>query len=110
MKMFLFLWIFLVSMVAQAQSDSVKMQIAKLSDSTGFGTPDGKLISKEIGADGGQIASEDGRVELIFPPGSLAKNTIISIQPRTNLAPNGVGKSYWFEPSGIQFQKPVQNN
>src|SRR5262245_41894026 len=109
MRMFLFLWIFLVSMTTQAQSDSVKMQI-NLSDSTGFGTPDGKLISKEIGPDGGQISSEDGRVELIFPVGSLAKNTIISIQPRTNLAPNGVGKSYWFEPSGIQFQKPVQIN
>src|SRR6185503_12502975 len=107
MKMFLFLWMFLVSTVSQAQSDSVKMQI-NLSDSTGFGTPDGKPISKEIGVDGGQIASEDGRVELIFPLGALAKNTIISIQPRTNLAPNGVGKSYWFEPSGIQFQNPVQ--
>ena len=109
MKVFLFLWIFLVSLIAQAQSDSAKKQI-KLSDSTGFGTPDGKLISKEIGADGGQIVSEDGRVELIFPAGALAKNTIISIQPRTNPAPNGVGKSYWFEPSGIQFQKPVQIN
>jgi len=107
--MFLFLWMFLVSTVSQAQSDSVKMQI-NLSDSTGFGTPDGKLISKEIGADGGQIASEDGRVELIFPTGALVKNTVISIQPRTNLAPNGVGKSYWFEPSGIQFEKPVQIN
>ena len=70
----------------------------KLSDSTGFGTPEGKLISKEIGVDGGQIVSEDGRVELIFPAGALAKNTIISIQPRTNPAPNGVGRSYWFEP------------
>ena len=108
--MFLFLWIFLVPIVTQAQSDSLKTKIAKLSDSTGFGTPDGKVISKEIGADGGQIASEDGRVELIFPTGSLAKNTVISIQPRTNLAPNGVGKSYWFEPSGIQFEKPVQIN
>ena len=107
--MFLLLWIFLVSMVAQAQPDSLKMQ-TMLSDSTGFGTPDGKLISKEIGVDGGQIASEDGRVELIFPAGALAKNTIISIQPRTNPAPNGVGQSYWFEPSGIQFQKPVQIN
>ncbi len=107
MKKFLFVWIFLVSMVTQAQSDSAKMQI-NLSDSTGFGTPDGGLISKEIGPDGGQIVSEDGRVELIFPVGALDENTIISIQPTTNLAPNGVGKSYWFEPSGIQFQKPVQ--
>ena len=109
MKKFLYLWIFLLPMVTQAQSDSIKMQ-TKLSDSTGFGTPDGKLISKEIGTDGGQIVSEDGRVELIFPAGALAKNTIISIQPRTNPAPNGVGQSYWFEPSGIQFQKPVQIN
>ena len=26
----------------------------------------------------------------------------------TNLVPNGAGKAYQFEPSGIQFKKPVQ--
>jgi len=98
----------LAALATNAQIDSSSIQFAKIPDSTGFGAPDGKLVNKEIGTGGGEIDSEDGRVELIFPEGALTTNTPISIQPTTNLAPNGVGKSYWFEPSGIQFKKPVR--
>jgi len=77
------------------------------SDSTGFGTADGKPVSQEIGVGGGHMVSDDGRVELIFPDSALEQNTVISIQPTKNLAPNGVGKSYLFEPSGTQFKKAV---
>lgn len=103
------------SLGVHAQADTTKLQadtsgikFIEVSDSTGFGTPDGKLVSKEIGGAGGTIVSEDGKVELNFPADALATNTVISIQPATNLAPNGTGKSYQFEPSGIQFKKPVQ--
>ncbi len=98
-----------------AQTDTTKVQIDTSQikfidppDSTGFGAPDGQLISKEIGPAGGTIVSDDRRIELIFPPGALTENTSISIQPTTNLAPNGAGKAYKCEPSGIQFKKPVQ--
>lgn len=73
-----------------------------------FGNPDGVPASKEIGAAGGQIMSADGKVELIFPTGALIKNTLISIQPVANLDVQGSGKGYRFEPSGIEFKKPVQ--
>src|SRR5687768_6524243 len=92
----------------ELQTDSVEVQIIALPDSTAIGTPDGKLVSKEIGPAGGKIVSEDGRVELNFPEGALSANTTISIQPIVNLIPNGNGKAYRFEPSGIQFNKPVQ--
>lgn len=105
MKKVLIPFLFIFSTYVSAQKDTLGIQ---LSDSTAIGTPDGKLVSKQIGATGGMIVSEDGRVELIFPEGALTANTAISIQPIINLAPNGVGKSYWFEPSGIQFKKPVQ--
>jgi hypothetical protein len=105
MKKILTLYLFIFSIYANAQKDTLGMQ---LSDSTAIGTPDGKPVSKQIGASGGTIISEDGRMELIFPEGALTVNTAISIQPTANLAPNGVGKSYWLEPSGIQFKKPVQ--
>ncbi len=91
-----------------AQKENERKQFSEPPDSTALGSADGKLVSKEIGPAGGTIISEDGRVELIFPAGALTANTAISIQPAVNLAPNGVGKSYWFEPSGIQFNKPVQ--
>lgn len=91
-----------------AQTDSSLLKFNESGDSTGFGDPDGKPVSKEITVAGGTILSEDGRVELIFPEGALTVNTNISIQPTTNLLNSGTGKAYKFEPSGIQFKKPVQ--
>ncbi len=107
MKKILLLWIFLISLSTQAQTDSAQIKFTKLSDSTGFGTPEGKLMGNEIGHAGGKIISEDGRVELIFPPGALTASTSISIQPITNML-NKSGKAYQLEPSGIQFKKPVK--
>ena len=98
----------LFSFGAFAQTDSTQIESIEVPDSTGIGIPDGTPISKDIGPAGGSISSEDGMVELIFPAGALTTSTTISIQPITNLAPNGFGKSYKFEPSGIQFSKPVQ--
>jgi len=100
------------SLSAHAQIDSTEVDTSgintfKLPDSTGFGTPDGQLISKEIGPPGGVIASGDGRIELLFPEGALTGKVNISIQPVTNML-NGSDKAYQFEPSGIQFKKPVK--
>jgi hypothetical protein len=92
----------------EVQTDSVEVQMITLPDSTAIGAPDGKSVSKEIGPAGGKIVSDDGRVELNFPEDALSINTTISIQPIVNLIPNGNGKAYQFEPSGIKFQKPVQ--
>jgi len=95
------------TVVIHAQIDTSSVQFAKYPDSTGFGTPLGQLISKEIGTAGGKIASQDGRVELIFPAGALTKNTPISIQPVTNMR-NSSGRAYQLEPSGTRFAKPVK--
>jgi hypothetical protein len=92
----------------EIQDDSLEVQVVTLPDSTAIGTPDGKLVTKEIGPLGGTIISDDGRVELIFPDSALTAATTISIQPITNLVPNGSGKAYQFEPSGIHFKKPVE--
>jgi hypothetical protein len=115
MKKMLILSLLFFSLGIHAQTDSTnaltdtsQIKFIEPPDSTGFGTPYGQLVSKEIGPTGGTIISEDGKVELIFPAEALTANTNISIQPITNLAPNGAGKAYQFEPSGIQFKKPVQ--
>jgi len=76
-------------------------------DTLVFGKDDGQPNSKNIGPEGGKIISADGGVELIFPAGALEKATLITIQPTVNLAYNASGKSYRFEPSGIQFKKAV---
>lgn len=93
---------------SSVEFDSVEVQFVALPDSTGIGAPDGKLVSKEIGPSGGNIVSDDGRVELIFPQGALVSTTTISIQPITNLIPNGSGKAYQFEPSGLHFAKAAE--
>jgi len=41
-------------------------------------------VSKELGAPGGKIISDDGTVELIFPADALTANTTITIQLTTN--------------------------
>ena len=72
---------------------------------TGFGKDDGVKSEIKISSAGGRISSSDGVVTLIFPEDALSGKTNISIQPVTNLAPNGNGKAYRMEPSGITFKK-----
>ncbi len=115
MKLISCLYGLLLIVVVNAQTgttnlnaDTSRLTLRHLKDSTAIGKPDGQPVSKEIGIAGGTITSSDERVQLIFPQGALTINTLISIQPSENLAPNGVGKSYRFEPSGIQFKKPVK--
>ncbi len=62
----------------------------------------------KIGKDGGSITSSDGKIRLIIPPGAVSKKTTFSIQPVINMVPNGNGKAYQLEPSGIVFQHPLQ--
>jgi hypothetical protein len=86
---------------------SIPIKIIRLDSITSFGKADGQLVSKEIDNDGGTIVSDDGKLELIFPKDALSKKKKITIQPTTNLAANGRGKTYNMEPSGLQFNKPV---
>jgi hypothetical protein len=115
MKKILSAFVVLIAFSAMAQTDSSEIEMnsvdivfVKLPAVTAIGGADGKPVSKEIGPAGGTIISDDRRIELIFPQGALTTKTAVSIQPIVNLIPNGNGKAYQFEPSGIQFQKPVQ--
>jgi hypothetical protein len=108
MKKIVITYLFFLSITVNAQTDTTGTQNIQFSDSTAIGKADGKLTSKEIGINGGTVISDDGRIQLIFPAGSVTTTTTISIQPTTNMAPNGTGKSYQFKPSGTQFKKPVQ--
>lgn len=74
---------------------------------TPVGTNDGTAITKTIGSAGGGVISADGAIELIIPPGALATNTDITIQPITNNIPTGRGKAYRFTPDGQQFSKDI---
>lgn len=106
MKATFLLMIIFCRLVCHSQ-DVIPVKILRLDSTTAIGKADGEETSKEIGKDGGNIVSEDGRVELVFPEGALSKKKKITIQPIINYAANGRGKAYRFEPSGLQFEKPV---
>jgi len=90
-----------------AAQPTIPIKIIRLDSTTSFGKADGQQVTKEIDDEGGIIISDDGKLELIFPNGALSKKKKISIQPTTNLAAGGRGKTYNMEPSGLQFNKPV---
>lgn len=105
-KMIVFVFLF-ASLISLAQNNVTK-DTATTPVITAVGRPDGKKTANQITKEGGSLRSSDGLAELIFPSGAVSKKTDISIQPITNLMNNGNGNAYRFEPSGIQFKKPVQ--
>lgn len=60
-----------------------------------------------IGAAGGELTSEDGRLTITIPAGALAADTAIVIDPITNFAPAGLGHAYRLTPEDTTFAKPV---
>ena len=94
-----------VSVTASAQNDTDTTAQPVI---TAMGISDGKKTEMMIGKEGGSFASSDGKLILFISEGTVSKKTTFSIQPITNLMPNGNGQAYRIEPSGIQFQKPVQ--
>ena len=107
MKKSVFFILLLTSITASAQSNAAEDTAAKPAI-TAIGTPNGEKTEKKIGKDGGSITSADGKMRLIIPEGAVLKKTTFSIQPTTNLMPNGFGQSYQMEPAGIDFEKPLQ--
>ncbi|HTD93346.1 MAG TPA: hypothetical protein VK644_06030 [Chitinophagaceae bacterium] len=97
----------LLPLLVSAQQISVSDSITRFGI-TEKGIPAGEMANSRIGEEGSTLLSSDGKVELIFPAGAVQKKTVISIQPVTNLAPNGNGYAYEMKPSGIHLQKPVR--
>jgi len=97
----------LFAMTSFAQNDIAADTGAKPAI-TEKGKPDGEKTTTDINKEGGTLASSDGKLELIISPGALTKKTTISIHPIHNCMPNGNGKAYRLEPSGIHFQQPVK--
>ena len=64
-----------------------------------------------VGAAGGTIASGDGAVKLVIPPGALASDTTIGLKPRATTGADAdliPGTAWDFTPSGTYFAQPVQ--
>ncbi len=72
------------------------------------GSPLGSPISKMIGASGGTLTSEDGKLTITVSAGTVTTNTNFSIQPITLTIPSAEGDTaYRLLPEGTTFSKPV---
>jgi len=107
MKKIIVLLFLFVSATVSAQNNAAENTAVKPVVTT-KGEPDGGKTEMKIGKEGGSFTSSDGKIRLIIPEGAVSKKTMFSIQPTTNLMPNGNGKAYQMEPSGISFNKPLQ--
>src|SRR5207237_2640407 len=72
------------------------------------GTPAGSPVTKVIGAAGGSLSAGDGGITVTIPPGALAGDVSIAIQPIGNTAAGGLGPAYRLTPPGQTFTQPVQ--
>ncbi|MBC7904202.1 MAG: hypothetical protein H7Y27_12295, partial [Gemmatimonadaceae bacterium] len=60
---------------------------------TEVGAPVGTAVKKAIDANGGQLSSADGTLQVIIPAGALATAKEISIQAITNKLGGGIGNA-----------------
>lgn len=74
---------------------------------TPIGSAAGNAVRKTIDASGGELASADGRIQVIIPAGALSAAKEVSIQPISNELPGGIGQAFRILPHGEQFSKPV---
>ncbi|GAB4012718.1 hypothetical protein GCM10028808_29660 [Spirosoma migulaei] len=71
------------------------------------GTPNGQLVQKTIGPEGGTLVSADHRLIMTIPAGAVKQVTNFSIQPITNTLSDSASSAYRLLPEGTTFEKPV---
>lgn len=74
---------------------------------TARGTPQGTASSALIGAEGGSVASADGRLSVTVPAGAFAQPTTVAIQPITNTAHGALGAAWRITPEGLSTPVPM---
>ncbi|RXK60428.1 hypothetical protein ESA94_08135 [Lacibacter luteus] len=75
---------------------------------TAVGTADEvNAATKIIGAAGGTINSNDGKISVSIPQGALTTNQTITVQRITNTNPMGINKGYRITPHNLEFAKPA---
>lgn len=103
----LFLCSLLVTVFSCKKKDGVEPPAPAVETVRPVGQPITDNWVEIVGADGGTVRSEDGRLEVNIPAGALTEDTEIGIQPLKNTAISGIGFSYRLTPHGKIFKKEV---
>ncbi len=101
-------WVHLLAVPLIACSASLPEDEAVVPAPTDAGIALGAPVTATLGAAGGTLATTDARFAVVVPPGALAADTEIAIQPITNTAHGGRGQGYSLSPDGLTFAQPVE--
>lgn len=74
---------------------------------TPIGFAIGMPVTATIGPSGGMLASGDGQLTLVVPPGALATDTELSIGEVMSFAHGAIGATYQIAPEGTSFATPA---
>lgn len=106
-------YIFLSCFFCACQKNSEQPVVTKPGEGVvrPIGEPIGGSVEKSIGAGGGTLISDDGKLKVEIPAGALTSDVTISIEPITRTLVDGVGNAtipaYRIKPHGQQFLKPI---
>ena len=92
---------------ATAPPPTITPTTPAVASATAIGVATGNAVSANIGPAGGRLSSPDGTMVLTVPAGALGTDTLIGIQPFTNLAHARIGGAFRLSPEGQTFLKPV---
>jgi len=76
--------------------------------STAEGESLGSPVTKLIDAAGGSLTSDDDRLTITVPPGTVAEPTTFSLETVEDLMATGVGLAYKVGPPGRTFDPPLE--
>jgi len=76
--------------------------------STPEGESLGSPVTRLIDAKGGSLTSDDDRLTITVPPGTVAEPTTFSLETVENLMATGVGLAYKVGPPGRTFDPPLE--
>ena len=66
-----------------------------------------EMTSAVVGTSGGMLASSDGTLQVVIPPGALSNDVMVTIAPTPSPGAGSLGKVYEIGPTGTQFATPV---
>lgn len=75
---------------------------------TPVGVAEGAALSASIGPAGGSLASPDGNLTVVVPPGAFAVPTMLTMQAIANHAHGGVGRGWRLAPHGELAAQPIR--
>lgn len=71
------------------------------------GVPVGAIQSFQLGSEGGEFTTADGKLKVTVPAGAVSELTNFQVQPISNTADAGVGEGYRLSPHNVNFAKPI---